>query len=177
MRTLQLTCLGVVILALLVGMNGVVVAQDEVGPIDPMEAVAVTGRLTCGTQIQGQWDEETSDYVATYRGQVNTCIMSASDPRISGTYTGTWVGDGHGAVGTVFWGTEEWDGADGWRGSYRGYWPEEGTPHSLGIWEGFGANEGLTFVRHGILHTSFDGVIYTGPPPEWGSMPSSELAE
>jgi hypothetical protein len=74
----------------------------------------------------------------------------------------------------MVWGTVETEGADGWRGTYRGWVDEADGSHTVGALEGFGAYAGLTLANRGLgdlpgsRSTGEDeGIIYTGTPPPW----------
>ena len=85
MRTLRASLVGTVILALLAGLSGAVVAQDE--PADPMMAPAVvTGTIGFGPEISP--GSETFDAgVSRYEGDVCVLYYEASDPRLDGEVT------------------------------------------------------------------------------------------
>jgi len=84
MRTLRLSLVGTVILVLLGGLGGAVVAQDE--PADPMAPAAVTGTVGSGPDISP--GSETY-FAGKYRteGMQGILYYEASDPRLSGEVT------------------------------------------------------------------------------------------
>jgi len=84
MRTLRVSLVGTVILALLAGLSGAVVAQDE--PADPMAPVVVTGTIELGSCLA---EIETFDAAGVSRGEGRECIIDyeASDPRLDGEVT------------------------------------------------------------------------------------------
>ncbi len=88
MRTLQLSLVGMLTLALLGGLSAMVVAQD-----DPMAPALVTGSVIKRSSGPTIGTVTTNEYGATLRtGFVGFAEWEASDPRLSGTdtYTGNW---------------------------------------------------------------------------------------
>jgi hypothetical protein len=84
MRTLRLLVSGTVVLVLLGGLAGVVVAQDE--PVDPMAPAAVTGTVGFGPDIS--FGTKTSDAgVDRTEGWEAILYWDASDPRLDGQVT------------------------------------------------------------------------------------------
>jgi hypothetical protein len=87
MRTLRLSLMGMLTLALLGGPSAMVVAQD-----DPMAPAFVTGSITQGSPSSsgtGSIDEYGANITTGFVGPAD---WEASDPRLSGTetYTGNW---------------------------------------------------------------------------------------
>jgi hypothetical protein len=153
-------------------------AVAELEPSTPptSETTFVTGTESCGPRTppiqvaaDGGWDA---------RASVATCQNDMSDPRVSGAWTNTLDARCFGKDLCVLWGTAVLDGPDGgwacsWSGSNYpvgereyGYWPILLNA----ICPGTGGYEGLTYVfQHATVDltagSSFNGVIYEGPPP------------
>lgn len=152
------------------------VAQADPSPVPASEMTFVTGTESCGPRTppiqvaaDGGWDAQAS---------VATCQNDMSDPRVSGAWTNTLDARCFGKDLCVLWGTSVLDGPDGgwecsWSGSNYpvgerefGYWPILLTA----VCPGTGGYEGLTYVfQHATVDltegSSFNGVIYEGPPP------------
>jgi hypothetical protein len=181
MRTLRLSLVGTVILALLGGLSGAVVAQSEEASeptLNPdMLATAIfDGTASC--QVVGFGTQtETDLWGSVRRDFVSECTETMSDPRVSGTSTTTWDADCS-FFGCVTWGTFELVGPDGsWVGTFT---------HTLGhgegdllvgdlqfgtaIGEGTGAYEGWAYVAHSTssdpyMKRTVEGFVFPGDPP------------
>ena len=167
MRTLRLSLLGTMILALLGGLSGAVLAQEEEGT-EPVSATYFDGVR--------HWRDPGPEGEFHY-------LMEMSDPRASGMVTE------YGDVGHEYkfktpdppqaWmvpmllendeGT--WEGVGSWV-----YHPEMGW-HGSAWMTGDGAYEGLTVYLHAVRdrysHSQmpFEGVIFEGPtPPMLGAV-------
>jgi hypothetical protein len=147
MRTLRLSLAGTVILALLGGLGGAVVAQDE--PADPMAPVEVTGKfvdLTCG----GSAGTRSGPRV---EGRQATCEVDNewSDPRLEGTETYIsneveYTDDSGLSIGHFVHNIVNDDGA--WRMRPQFRFSSNGPEDFSGTWvlDGEGAYEGLVAV-------------------------------
>ena len=179
MRTFRLSLAGAVILALLGGLGGVALAQDEdlwfadwLEPtvegtfgvaghelpsctLDKSERDAVVGPRNSGREI---------------RNLLFTCDVVFSDPRLSGTQTTRFTERCFPKGGCVNWGTMDIVGADGaWSGWFQGI-EDPGKQTDLHIvLTGSGAYEGLTNIRHASggfwMALTQSGVIYNSDPP------------
>ena len=157
MRTLRLSLVGAVILALLGGLGGAVVAQGE-------------AESPSATHISGSWT-----WLGVNLGQT-VYEVEMSDPRASGTLTETgisWQEYGDTTPPTVasVIGIELVNDEGSWSGFGSGvYDPAMGWRLS-GYQAGEGAYEGLTLYVHGtrdIYSTPvmpLEGVIFEGPAP------------
>jgi len=157
MRTLRLSMVGTVILALLGGLGGAVLAQDE----DESEsATYVSGLRT--------WIEYTDDG-AIYE-------MEMSDPRASGTLTESYVswqeyGDTTPATAAVVVRLEHVNEQGSWSGIGSGVYDPEMGWQLVGWSTGEGAYEGLTLYMHAVrdIYSTpemlFEGIIFEGPAP------------
>ena len=97
MRTLRLSLAGVVILALLGGLGGAVVAQDGEPTFNPdmLATALVSGSETCQFTEFGSMTE-TDIWANVRRDYKMECVVEMSDPRANGTYTESdFVGDGY----------------------------------------------------------------------------------
>ena len=163
MRTLRLSLAGTAILALLGGLGGAVMAQDE-------EEMPVTATRVTGTQIDSVWDEsemeETSDEhgVGGLRGLRIRETWEWSDPRLPALKTGVWNNNAH-AMGENEWvlawtGANRLDGPEGsWSGTATGmYELRAGSGFGLDVYIGEGPYAGLTAVFH-CTGTTCDGYI------------------
>jgi hypothetical protein len=169
MRTLRLSLAGTVILVLLGGLSGAVVAQMDADP----EAVyfTATGEVT-GT-VDGM--KSVGDGLWSWRDGAYAIEVEASDPRASGTWSSfanveTDIETGHG----IEWGTLRVENAGGtWVGPYTGMWydtPEGAFTATSGMLVGDGDYAGYTMsLWLDVLQNSpvgkFHGVIFKGQPP------------
>ena len=158
MRTLRMTLAGAVMLALLGGMGGAAVAQDEA---EEPTAVQVTVTQECAGR--------------------NLCPWTASDPRLTGTVSVVW-GDGVEIEGK---GTTEagwqsmgqtFEGPDGdWTGHVYALW---GRPtQNFLVLSGTGANEGWHYIASGtdpMPDGDFEwiGTLYKGELPPFPEAPA-----
>jgi hypothetical protein len=179
MRTLRLSLAGTVVLALLGGLGGVVLAQDEADEVTP---VVVTGDESCTHVVEGTESIGPGGVMQT-RGVLLDCTNSMSDPRVSGTFRNTWNADYYPAADeVVVWGTHVLDDpVAGWECSYTGMnHPSEDIWVLLhAVCQGTGEYEGLTYAFYHVEGesdigngTSYHGFIYEGPPPPWGPIPA-----
>jgi len=103
MRTLRLSLAGTVIVVLLGGLGGAVLAQTET-PADGTAAM-FTGRLVGSCPVQAPTVEEV-DGIRRERGRVYGCFRwETTDPRINGESTVIWNYDTHPATDEVPGGT------------------------------------------------------------------------
>jgi hypothetical protein len=148
---------------LLAGLAGTALAQDEP---EPAGAVWVTGTGTPGVLVEAGTQTQVGDVLQT-RGEVFTDTMAMSDPRVSGTGTGTWNQDGYpGDIG-ISWGTYRLENEGGaWSGTFTS---ADGTPTAVssGFLVGEGGYEGLTFYWHQDMgdEVTVVGIIFPGDPP------------
>ena len=181
MRTLRLSLAGTVILALLGGLSGAVVAQEE-----EQTATHVTGKV-----ISGEWDFPTSSR-STVEGSIqHVLVMQAvrqfewSDPRLPPMMTSRMATDAHwyesdaNPSAAVPWAsTHRLDGPDGaWTATERGFMETDGFESFVllvltgeGAYEGLGAMlvEGVSEAPDGDDDTIWEGYIFEGELP---SMP------
>jgi len=178
MRTLRMALTGTLTLALLGGLGGLAMAQD-----DPMAPAMVTGSEHCvgGDLETTPMDGYTLMHVS---GPEVGCTVTASDPRVSGFAT---VGDFWDACylmgpddppfypsGCIYWGRYRINGPEGsWEGTWSGVDDENlGQASMLLLLEGTDAYDGWSFVAH-LLDPftgeppTFSGLIYEGPLPPW----------
>jgi len=151
MRTLRVSLTGTIILALLGGFGGAVVAQDE--------DTDLTGvQVTVTQQCAGR----------------SICPWAASDPRLPDTLEHEWTGnvevEGADDAGLT-WMDVGFEGPDGgWTGHVYALW---GDPtHNFLVLSGTGANEGLQYIASGIdPNTDGDfewiGTLYEGELPPY----------
>jgi hypothetical protein len=169
MRTLRLSLVGSVILVLLGGLGGVVVAQMDADP----EAVYFTATGQVADLVYGM--ESEGESLWSSRDGVWAIEMEATDPRASGTLSGFYDADvdletGHG----VEWGTLRIDSPGGtWVGPFTAmeYEPPEGDfMTASGMLVGDGDYEGYTMYlqldveQYGAVR-EVHGVIFKGQPP------------
>ena len=153
-----------------------VVAEPEPAAAPAGESTFVSGTASCGERVppirigaDGSWDAQ---------GSVATCQNDMSDPRVSGAWTNTLNARCFGKDLCLIWGTAVLESPDGgwecsWSGSNYpvgerqfGYWPLLMSA----VCPGTGGYDGLTYVfQHSSTEfsegSSFNGVIYEGPPP------------
>lgn len=152
-------------------------------PAPVNELTFVTGSEDCGERVppmqmaaDGSWEAQDS---------VATCQNVMSDPRVSGAWTNTMNARCFGKDLCLLWGTAILEGpAGGWECSWSGSNYPVGTKQ-FGYWPilvsavcpGTGDYEGLTYVfQHASIDfaggSSFNGVIYEGPPPPVMAAPA-----
>ena len=183
MRTLRLSLAGTVILALLGGLGGVVVAQEEESaPFAPVTGTVVeqsgytSGARASAEEVgpgtHAQWEE---DGVLYEQGHLYEQRVSWSDPRLPAEH---WVrmglagfGSDDPATGVMTVQTSHLlEGADGsWRGNGRVIEDADGRSSHY-VLTGEGAYEGLYALlqgtpgvdAHGPLDYSYEGYIFEG---------------
>ncbi len=170
MRTLRLSLAGTVMLVLLGGLSGAVVAQDETRTL--AQADGVTGTLVWsgghGAETVSLVDgvQRTQDLGWQFRAL-------ASDPRVAGTFTmlGETRYEFPGPI-VLAKGPVELVNADGrWFGEWQGGYERSMGSEMLGFLRGEGAYDGLTYLlhaEHDLYNTDFvdtQGVIYAGDIP------------
>jgi hypothetical protein len=137
-------------------------AQDET---ETAGGFWVTGTTISSVMVEAGTRTQVGDVTQT-RGETFTDTMAMSDPRVSGTGTGTWNQDGYpGDIG-ISWGTYRLENEGGaWSGTFTA---ADGTPTvSSGFLVGEGGYEGLTFYWHQDMgdQVSVVGIIFPGDPP------------
>ena len=165
MRTLRLSLAGTVILALLAGLIGAVVAQSE-GARSAEWLTFIEQDCTVG-------DHEPStvvDGVEQLRGMPITCDITFSDPRLSGVQSSVFNQDIYESGIHVYWGTQEMVGPDGtWSGWFHGTISADAMGNGYIVLTGDGDYAGLTNIRHATGPVNEppieSGVIYEGDPP------------
>jgi len=179
MRTLRLSLSVTVILALLGGLDGTAVAQDEDqwfgGWLEPTEQGVFRAPGDDLPWCELDKSEREAEYgpsghAKEIRDLLFTCEVEFSDPRLSGTQTTRFTERGFTDGGYVNWGTMEIVGADGtWSGWFHGIEDPTGQTDLHIVLTGSGAYEGLTNIRHasgGFWDALAQaGVIYRGDPP------------
>ena len=160
MRRMWAASAAMVVCLTLSELAGTVLAQAETA-----DAVWVTGTSTSGVLVEAGTQTQVGDVVQT-RGEVFTDTMEMSDPRVSGTGTGTWNQDGYpGDIG-ISWGTYRLENEGGaWSGTFTS---ADGTPTvSSGFLVGEGGYAGLTFYWHQDMgdEISVVGIVFPGDPP------------
>lgn len=166
MRSLRLSLMGTVILALLGGMGGAVVAQ--------MDAEADAVYTTFLTTEPASWDGGSVTWTETLYSSRNGVAVHTtewSDPRVSGSWTIAFNADVDPATDHgVQWGTARIENDGGtWEGPFTGM---EYEPYFMnaGWMAGDGDYAGYTFYwegdaeQHGEV-LNLHGVIYRGDPP------------
>jgi hypothetical protein len=137
--------------------------------------VAATGDPDVASGPEHVWVEQVSldcdigepavteeDGFLSVRGLDYRCELVTSDPRVTGSITGTYNDDCWGVVPCIKWGNEELTGPDGtWVGGWQGTIDAAGTHTDYKVMSGTGGYEGLTFVWHGVGPRAF-GLIYEG---------------
>jgi hypothetical protein len=140
-------------------------AMPALAQAETADAVWVTGTGTPGVLVEAGTQTQVGDVVQT-RGEVFTDTTEMSDPRVSGTGTGTWNQDAFpGDIG-ISWGTYRLENEGGaWSGTFTS---ADGTPTvSSGFLVGKGGYAGLTFYWHQDIGDGISvvGIIYPGDPP------------
>jgi hypothetical protein len=179
MRTLRLSLVGTVMLVLLGGLSGAVIAQEEVTPTDPHGPSFFT--LTKGdTLSESEWEwSQGPDGSSEFLGLESVFTVEATDPRISGTWAEVYDFRGWEAPDdsglpfspSIISGAVRIDNEDGaWVGTSE----EFGSAFNNYEWielQGEGAYDGLTAVVRSTQDfaagiETYDGVIVPGVPPD-----------
>ena len=167
MRTLRLSLVGTVIVALLVGLGGAVLAQAD---------YSTAGVWVTQEEERDCWNGAPTDYVEQPNGDFQVygipvgCDFIFSDPRVSGAWTWELNEDCFADGGCVNWGAMHVAGPDGtWSGWYTGMEKPDSDNRFHVVLTGTGAYEGLTHIQlwSGPFYGPYDryGVIYDGRPP------------
>jgi hypothetical protein len=176
MRTLRLSLAATIIVVLLGGLGGAVMAQMDADAdavyVTPVSGETVSMDIGWVSRTAGLWTEG----LYSSRGGQLKGISEWSDPRVSGPWTSTFnvdvdISTGHG----VMWGTDRIENEGGtWEGPCRGieYQPPEGDFFTVNCWlTGDGDYAGYTFFtqidayQHGGPTRVDHGVIFKGQPP------------
>ena len=172
MRALRLALVGTVILALLGGMGGAVVAQEDGANEVSAGPTLVTGRIIDGRQDR-PYTRSTDDDRIRYRGAVYVDPIEMDDARLSGKLWQAWSKDGlrDGRPGELITGTTELTNDGGsWVGKQRGYIdPFTGDYHFQIDLTGTGAYEGYSALLYAKGHSTWDveGLIFPGALPDY----------
>jgi len=171
MRTLRLSLVGTVIMALLGGLGGTVMAQMDAYP----EAVyfTATGQMTDAADADGMLSK--ADGLWSWRDGAYAIEVEASDPRSSGTLSFFANADSDLETGQgIDWGTLRVENAGGtWVGPYTGMGyksPEGAFSSTSGMLVGDGDYAGYTMslwldAFPGSPVGKVHGVIFKGQPP------------
>ena len=171
MRSLRMTLAGTVILALLDGLGGVALAQEDT---DTEKVTHVTGtRVSAAEGAIGEWWE--TDGIEHGRGMTGTETIEWSDPRLPSELQMMQNVDLPGEE-VVVTGATLLEGPEGyWTGEFTAYCDPDSDCHGMNTIAGHGGYEGLFAVLRGFYADGpgsdwvFDGVIYeseTLPVPE-----------
>lgn len=138
-----------------------------VGPVTIVEGLERECHLSAGTA--------TSDPDGTRhtRDMTVRCVDTVNDPRVSGTYTGSWNQDSYGEYGVdatiPVWGKVRMENAGGgWDGQVSGISIGGGKAELVIWWTGTEGYAGLGYWEHITGHQwpfAIEGVIFPGPPP------------
>jgi hypothetical protein len=164
-------------------LGGVPVLAQEEGTPPFREAVVVEGeQVDCTFASYDRWLEDGLIYA---QATELVCTGNYSDPRLNGTwkiagwYDGcfTTTGEVYGPATCIYWSSSSvmTDDDGTWSGSETCLDVSQGPQarRCMGIYEGGGAYEGLTYVEsYETDLTTFEnsdahGIIYEGPPPPW----------
>jgi hypothetical protein len=192
MHTVRLSLVGTAILVLLGVMPALAQESPEPSAELPLPLVT-TGNADCTVLDRGT--RGTSDGLVQggegARDQTLDCVLTMSDPRVSGTARVTFNDDCFAtSVGSesIIWGASLLEGPDGdWDCTYSGTGDPMGGNDGLVLdtCTGTGGYSGLTFIAQQAISfsslrpdfgdgTSIHGVIYEGPPPPpFASLPSA----
>ena len=171
MRTLRLSLVGMVLLALPGGLGGVALAQADT---ETAKVTHFTGtRLSAADGTIDEWWE--ADGIGHARGLHGTETIEWSDPRLPSEMQMVQNLDALGQ-GAVVTGATLLEGPEGsWTGEFTAYCDPDSDCHGMNTITGHGAYEGLFAVMHGFYADGpgsdwvFDGVLYEGetlPIPE-----------
>ena len=176
MRTSRLSLAGTVIIALLGGLNGAVVAQTTDMAELPDGPASVTGTVFDGREHQGATKSLDADR-ARHRGVVYVDPIEMDDPRLSGAMWQAWsldtLPDADGRYlteqGSLISGTAEIVNEDGsWVGTLRGYIdPATRDIHYHAELGGTGAYNGYSALLYAKGPSTMDveGFIFPGTLP------------
>ena len=186
MRTLRMSLLGTVILALLGGLGSVAGAQSESDEAMPDPAVVVSGTGACTLADVGTSSVEPGG-ILRERDVIVDCTVTSNDPRLGGDSTVTMNVDCYlttdGTVQCVYFGTDT--GAGGWDCTWTGTPDPTGMDYILllAVCSGTGENAGLAYVGHRAMlfgddvpdfggGASHRGLVYEGDPPPMPEPPA-----
>ena len=180
MRTLRLSLMGTVTLALLGGLSGAALAQDEVGTdlFTPVTGQRLTASID--DSADESWEAGGVLYIS---GLVGRETYEWSDPRLPadavqnlsmGRFT-----TGADYPGVALSGSLALEGLDGyWTGQWRGYYDEGSVGHISVVLTGQGAYEDLSAILGGTLESpecieclTFEGGIFNGELPPLPDLP------
>ncbi len=155
MRTLRVSLIGTVILMLLGGLSGALLAQNEEGPT----VTPVTGTQT-SLKVVGLPESTEQDGIESLRGLQYERVIEWSDPRLPSlllsNINANWHAVGEDAVGE-FAQTHRLVGDDGdWVGTEYGFM-DPGSSIGLHVYTGEGAYEGLSAMLAGTVVVDADG--------------------
>ncbi|MFI5041368.1 MAG: hypothetical protein ACHQNA_05890 [Acidimicrobiales bacterium] len=134
-------------------------------------ATSVTGATDCRTLDDGTVTTDPDGTIHTRAGTLE-CTDTVNDPRVSGTYTGSWGSDrwgngpSHGAL--VQWGRVRLVNAGGaWNGRFAGSYSSDRGDTIVTWYTGTGGYAGLAYfeVLTGFGPWSIQGLIFPGSPP------------
>ena len=186
MRTLRLSLAGMVLLVLLAGVGGAVLAQTESAqPDGPVTAVSGTFVRQVTDTSEEEWTEEGG--VGHMRTHKFLEVIEWSDPRLpSDNYVVTNF-DMY-DIGQLrempYTGTDLLVGEDGyWTGTFTGFCDEQGHCYGMDMLTGHGAYESLFATllafppedAESDRDTRWEGLIYEGempPMPEYPEPPA-----
>ena len=164
MRTLRLSLVGAVMLALLGGLGGVALAQADT---DTAKVTHFTGtRLSAVEGTVDEWWE--ADGIGHARGLHATETIEWSDPRLPSELQMVQNLDAPGQEAVVTGATLLEDPEGYWTGEFTAYCDPDSECHGMNTITGHGAYEGLFAVFRGFYADGpgsdwvFDGVIYEG---------------
>jgi hypothetical protein len=132
--------------------------------------------LSEGTVTSGPGDTQHS------RGGTVECVDRANDPRVSGTFTGTWLSDRWGSPipsALVQWGTARLVNAGGaWEGRFTGVYSANRGDIITYWWTGTGGYAGLSYFSQttGTSPWPITGQIFPGDPPNPARTPPVPVA-
>jgi hypothetical protein len=186
MRTSRLSVVGTVMLVLLSGLRGAVVAQSDeaAGPVTHGPMTEVAGTATCPTADLGNTTTDANG-VTHYRGGTFVCTMRTDDPRVSGTHTsGEWSIDWWGEAdlssgALVQWGTPRLENAGGaWEGSGSGVYSSDRGDIIAFWYKGTGGYAGLGYFElwTGFQPWTIRGLVFPGDPPIPAGSPPVAVA-
>jgi hypothetical protein len=105
------------------------------------------------------------------RGGTVECVDQTNDPRVNGTFTGTFLSDRWGSpipAALVQWGTVRLVNAGGtWEGSFTGVYSADRGDIITYWWTGTGGYDGLAYFEQttGTSPWPIRGMIFPGDPP------------
>jgi hypothetical protein len=135
-------------------------------------ATVVAGVESCAVGAGTQTKD--SDGTVHYRDLAARCTDTTNDPRVTGTYTGSFNSDVWGGGANIQWAKVRLENAGGgWNGWFSGVWSQDRRDAVTIWWTGTGGYAGLSYFQMGTGDSpwTIHGLIFPGEPPAPAGTP------